>query len=590
MAERGMKFLFQPGEHVLCFEPDPAKARVLYEAKVLETSVVRDRRGRKKTGYQIHFQGWNSSWDRIVPENFVLKNSDDNRQLMKRLVHTARHIRKNKARRRRIDEILRIHFNNTLSFVDDKDISTLSPDSDIDDDDSEEMDRRWQDGSDEATEDYDCDTTGHEDEGSDEDEADTAVDVDISLPENLRKQLEEDWMLIKQRDKMVRLPASLSVIQILEGYVKHIAVNSLCATGQKIQRQTATPGGRDEQDASKTIDLSKEVADGIRTAFDFCLPSILLYDSERAQFETETQSISCRPPAKHNASCFSDASTPGVTARSPRHRNASGGHQVAASTHNTDEPPSKLLHIKQEMVDQSVDEPPTRRITRHLLAVEARKMKKKSSKSSGVEGKGTNECKGVDRVEEVVESSAGEETSTTPMLRRNSLRSRMRHSSGTTLKALADCVSPAPPAATSGNCPAATVEHRPSAAAAVDVCTPKKQPDQTTISQHDALVNEVLSWQLIPPEVYSSIPPPPSTIYGAHHLLRLFVKLPDLLQQMALPRMHLQQLTQHLEMFLGYLSERIDDLFPVSAYIDHQEFNIHSGLKIQATKHVGRTI
>ena len=133
------------------------------------------------------------------------------------------------------------------------------------------------------------------------------------------------------------------------------------------------------------------------------------------------------------------------------------------------------------MVDQSVDEPPTRRITRHLLAVEARKMKKKSSKSSGVEGKGTNECKGVDRVEEVVESSAGEETSTTPMLRRNSLRSRMRHSSGTTLKALADCVSPAPPAATSGNCPAVTVEHRPSAAVAVDVCTPKKVQLKTGI-------------------------------------------------------------------------------------------------------------
>ena len=36
MAERGMKFLFQPGEHVLCFEPDPAKARVLYEAKVIQ--------------------------------------------------------------------------------------------------------------------------------------------------------------------------------------------------------------------------------------------------------------------------------------------------------------------------------------------------------------------------------------------------------------------------------------------------------------------------------------------------------------------------------------------------------------------------
>lgn len=49
-----------------------------------------------------------------------------------------------------------------------------------------------------------------------------------------------------------------------------------------------------------SIDLCKEVADGVRIAFDFCLPSILLYDSERAQFDT--QSTSCRPSAtKHNA-------------------------------------------------------------------------------------------------------------------------------------------------------------------------------------------------------------------------------------------------------------------------------------------------
>ena len=78
--------------------------------------------------------------------------------------------RKNKARRRRIDEILRIHFNNSLLFDDDKDASrSLSPDSDDLEDDSEEVDTRWQDGSDEATEDYDCDdTTGREDEATDD--------------------------------------------------------------------------------------------------------------------------------------------------------------------------------------------------------------------------------------------------------------------------------------------------------------------------------------------------------------------------------------------------------------------------------------
>lgn len=34
MNSRGMKFKFQKGEKVLCFEPDPTKAKVLYDAKV----------------------------------------------------------------------------------------------------------------------------------------------------------------------------------------------------------------------------------------------------------------------------------------------------------------------------------------------------------------------------------------------------------------------------------------------------------------------------------------------------------------------------------------------------------------------------
>lgn len=33
-ASKGMKFQFHSGEKVLCFEPDPTKARVLYDAKV----------------------------------------------------------------------------------------------------------------------------------------------------------------------------------------------------------------------------------------------------------------------------------------------------------------------------------------------------------------------------------------------------------------------------------------------------------------------------------------------------------------------------------------------------------------------------
>lgn len=34
MNSRGIKYQFHKGERVLCFEPDPTKAKVLYDAKV----------------------------------------------------------------------------------------------------------------------------------------------------------------------------------------------------------------------------------------------------------------------------------------------------------------------------------------------------------------------------------------------------------------------------------------------------------------------------------------------------------------------------------------------------------------------------
>lgn len=77
--------MFAMGEYVLCFEPDPTKARVLYEAKVLDTTTTKDISGAKIPAYHVHFQGWNNSWDRIVPETYVLKNTDENKQLMKKI-------------------------------------------------------------------------------------------------------------------------------------------------------------------------------------------------------------------------------------------------------------------------------------------------------------------------------------------------------------------------------------------------------------------------------------------------------------------------------------------------------------------------
>jgi male-specific lethal 3 len=75
--------------------------------QVLDVVVTKDHRGRKTVEYLIHFQvtkstvmqllwlnsvslqGWNSSWDRYVSEEYVLKDTPENRQLQKDLAEKS---------------------------------------------------------------------------------------------------------------------------------------------------------------------------------------------------------------------------------------------------------------------------------------------------------------------------------------------------------------------------------------------------------------------------------------------------------------------------------------------------------------------
>lgn len=42
VSTRGPKFKFSDGEKVLCYEPDPTKAKVLYDSKVVDTFILLD--------------------------------------------------------------------------------------------------------------------------------------------------------------------------------------------------------------------------------------------------------------------------------------------------------------------------------------------------------------------------------------------------------------------------------------------------------------------------------------------------------------------------------------------------------------------
>ena len=62
MSLRGLEFSHNVGENVLCFEPDLSMVKMLYNAKILELSCVKDIRGRRVPGYLVHFQGWNNRY------------------------------------------------------------------------------------------------------------------------------------------------------------------------------------------------------------------------------------------------------------------------------------------------------------------------------------------------------------------------------------------------------------------------------------------------------------------------------------------------------------------------------------------------
>ncbi|KAJ8782862.1 hypothetical protein J1605_009470 [Eschrichtius robustus] len=85
----GMKFKFHSGEEVPCFEPDPTKARVLDDATIVDVIVGKDEKGRKIPEYLIHLSGWNRSWDRWAAEDHVLRDTDENQRLQRKLARKA---------------------------------------------------------------------------------------------------------------------------------------------------------------------------------------------------------------------------------------------------------------------------------------------------------------------------------------------------------------------------------------------------------------------------------------------------------------------------------------------------------------------
>uniref|UniRef100_A0A0A0KGE5 Chromo domain-containing protein n=1 Tax=Cucumis sativus TaxID=3659 RepID=A0A0A0KGE5_CUCSA len=212
--------LYSEGEKVLAYHGPR-----IYEAKVQKVELRK-----KEFRYFLHYLGWNKNWDEWVSVDRLMKCTDENRLKQRALEKgyvekSSKSGRSAQAKPKNLNDA-RVekedHKNNVVAAPKGK--------------------------------------KRKNDSGTKDNQSVEKV-IKIQIPSTLRKQLVDDWEFVTQQDKLVKLPRSPTVDDILTKYLEY----------------------RSKRDGTITDSLG-EVLKGIRCYFDKALPVLLLYNKERDQY------------------------------------------------------------------------------------------------------------------------------------------------------------------------------------------------------------------------------------------------------------------------------------------------------------------
>ncbi|XP_055383620.1 protein male-specific lethal-3 isoform X2 [Condylostylus longicornis] len=471
VSTRGIKYRFTEGEKVLCYEPDITKARVLYDSKVLGISEARDKRGRRIVQYKIHFQGWNSSWDRKVNSDLVLKDTEENRQLQKNLAEKAqlqlgaylyRRDRKKRVRNEKTvpdNSISPTSRKIRGSSEDNSSCSTLG---------KLEADFGMRD---------DCDTESYSSSVESFHEEDRVL---LKIGDKLKEFLEYDYDMIVNHNKQHILPPRVTAITILENFVKQSAIKLVFSSSQPENPRRRNPQSKVEKKEKEfeklfnTVTLLKEVADGLRVYLNFTITDYLLYKNEK---EEAAFLLSDK-----NLKNFNYLASVGL---SPDFLLPKSDSELLF---NLDNPESRTNNTNKGGSDvQNTNVAPDEPLRRKLRSCRS------------------DDC---------------------DVLLENCLSSKASNSSGSST-----------PHASSFN------------SSNLDFLKSFSPITLGIPVQVKEFLQKVLSWQLLP----SNSEAEPSMMFGATHLARLIVKLPDFLNASTISDDKLKILLQHLDSFVLYL-------------------------------------
>ncbi|XP_072933420.1 MSL complex subunit 3 isoform X2 [Epargyreus clarus] len=580
VSTRGVRYKFSEGERVLCYEPDPTKAKVLYDSKVLEVIESKDKRGRRTVEYLIHFQGWNSSWDRCVSEDFVLKDTEENRQLQRDLAEKSQlqlgaYLYRRERKKGASTSSSGVQAKRgRLGFSDDGSSSSTQPDE---------------------GETVDTDSSSGSGSGSAPRSPPPAHcgRAHIALPCALRDRLTFDYHLVVKRGRLSQLPASPNAAQILESFVKWFA-RAGAWNPARPKHEPHAHHKPDMQDVSCRLNLVREVADGLRVYFDFLLRGHLLYKQEHSQyddmcgmyFNENEGDIKIVPDDEGNQS-QDDAAVESLEEdlKSPK---------IPEYSHLPPDPVQREVVIQQEDVPDLILIEPTQNkqeiheetgkhiendsekrveceviiepvedfpsqggkhdITEFTIEV---KVEVKSEPESPPDGSPPEPLEPLEPPEPMYEIEI-EKPKEVPLATRSaSVARRLRSHKSCVSQSEGEDAAPEPRAPE----PRAPEPHSSSAGSsggssvgeawpAPRPPAPAPAPGRTPLS---LLLDKVSKWQIIPRE--ESTEQLPCRIYGAIHLARLFVKLPDFLNAAQMPDFKLKLVLKYIDMFVQYLDE-----------------------------------
>ncbi|XP_007964910.3 MSL complex subunit 3B [Chlorocebus sabaeus] len=343
--------------------------------------------------------------------------------------------------------------------------------------------------------------------------------VTLEIPEVLKRQLEDDCYYINRRKRLVKLPCHTNIITILESYVRHFAISATFSANERPRHHHAMPHANMNVPyipAEKNVDLCKEMVDGLRITFDYTLPLVLLYPYEQAQYKKVTASKVFLA--------------------------------IKESATNTSRSQEKLSPRERDLLNpsrpQSTESPST---TGERATPKRRKAEPEAVRSLRRASPHTANC---DRLCK---------SSTSPQPK------RWQQDMSTSMPKLFLHLEKKTPVHSRSSSP---IPLTPNQSQGIEGSAAFAGFEERRTNE----INEVLSWKLVPDNYPpGDQAPPPSYIYGAQHLLRLFVKLPEILGKMSFTEKNLKALLKHFDLFVRFLAEYHDDFFPESAYVAASE-------------------